>query len=295
MHDTIRAGAGDQAINALAVAIMTVVSAAMLFPFINILAISLNDANDAMRGGIFLWPRVFTLRNYAEVLSYPGLLNAFALSVARTAAGTVASVLTTSMLAYALSRKGFSARRVITVLFVITMYAYGGIIPEYLVIKQLGLYNNFFVYILPGLIGVFYVFLIRSYFTSLGTSLQEAAMIDGANDLVVFFSIVFPLSLPVIATVTLYCAVGQWNSWFDTYIYTDGGALSTLQFQMVKIIMKTTFSGATANIDAARRQKVSPEAIRMTITIIATVPILVVYPFLQKYFVKGMTIGAIKS
>ncbi len=285
----------DRLLNVAIYVIMFITGVLTVYPFINILALSLNDANDAMRGGIYLWPRVFTLRNYAEVFRYNGLLLSFEISVARTVIGTAASVLSTGMLSYALSRKDFSGRKVITVLFIVTMYAYGGIIPEYLVIKMLGLYNNFLVYILPGLIGVFYILLIRTFITSLGPSIQESAMIDGANDLVIFFRIIFPLCSPVIATVALYCAVGQWNSWFDTYLYTDGETLSTLQFQMVKILQQTTLNRTAAHIDASSAPKVSPEAIRMTITIIATIPILVVYPFLQKYFVKGMTIGAIKS
>jgi putative aldouronate transport system permease protein len=292
---TLNANTGDRIFNITLYGVMLLIGVLTLYPFINILALSLNDANDAMRGGIYLWPRVFTLRNYAEVFRYNGLLESFGISVLRTVVGTTVSVLSTSMLAYTLSRKDFSARKVITVLFVITMYAHGGLIPEYLVIKMLGLYNNFLVYILPGLIGVFYILLIRTFITSLGSALQESAMIDGANDLVIFFRIIFPLCSPVIATVALYCAVGQWNSWFDTYIYTKGDLLSTLQFQMVKIMQQTTLSRAVSHIDAANAPKVSPEAIRMTITIIATIPILVVYPFLQKYFVKGMTIGAVKS
>jgi putative aldouronate transport system permease protein len=292
---TLNANTGDRIFNITLYGVMLLIGVLTLYPFINILALSLNDANDAMRGGIYLWPRVFTLRNYAEVFRYNGLLESFGISVLRTVVGTTVSVLSTSMLAYTLSRKDFSARKVITVLFVITMYAHGGLIPEYLVIKMLGLYNNFLVYILPGLIGVFYILLIRTFITSLGSALQESAMIDGANDLVIFFRIIFPLCSPVIATVALYCAVGQWNSWFDTYIYTKGDTLSTLQFQMVKIMQQTTLSRSVSHIDASNAPKVSPEAIRMTITIIATIPILVVYPFLQKYFVKGMTIGAIKS
>jgi putative aldouronate transport system permease protein len=292
---TLNANTGDRIFNITLYGVILLIGVFTLYPFINILALSLNDANDAMRGGIYLWPRVFTIRNYAEVFRYNGLLESFGISVLRTVVGTTVSVLSTSMLAYTLSRKDFSARKVITVLFVITMYAHGGLIPEYLVIKMLGLYNNFLVYILPGLIGVFYILLIRTFITSLGSALQESAMIDGANDLVIFFRIIFPLCAPVIATVALYCAVGQWNSWFDTYIYTKGDTLSTLQFQMVKIMQQTTLSRSASHIDASNAPKVSPEAIRMTITIIATIPILVVYPFLQKYFVKGMTIGAIKS
>ncbi len=267
-----------------------------LYPFINVLAISLNDAVDAARGGIYLWPREFTLRNYFEVFKYPDLANSFVVSVIRTVAGSCTCVISVTMLAYVLSRKDFSGRKVITVLFLITMYIDGGMVPNYLLVKSLHLYNNFLVYILPGLVGVFYILIVRTFIESLGTTLQESVMIDGGNDFVIFTRIIFPLCSPVIATVALYSAVGQWNSWFDTYIYTDGGQwFSTLQYQLMKILQNTTLNGAITHIDKDNAPKVSPESIRMTITIIATVPILVVYPFLQKYFVKGMMIGAVKN
>lgn len=277
-------------------AVLIVTGIVTIYPFINVLAISLNDAVDAARGGIYLWPREFTLRNYAEVMKYPDLVNSFAVSVLRTVIGSAACVLSVTMLAYVLSRKDFSGRKIMTVLFLITMYIDGGLVPNYLLVKNLGLYNNFLVYILPGLVGVFYILIVRTFIESLGTTLQESVMIDGGNDFVIFSRIIFPLCSPVIATVALYSAVGQWNSWFDTYIYTDGGKwFSTLQFQLMKILQNTTLNGAVTHIDKDNAPKVSPESVRMTITIIATVPILVVYPFLQKYFVKGMMIGAVKN
>lgn len=285
---------GDYVFNTFLYILLAVAGAATLYPFLNVLAISLNDATDAIKGGIYLWPREFTLENYKEVFAYPDLSYSAMVSVLRTVAGTAVCVLSSSMLAYVLSRRDFSARKLFSLLFVITMYIDGGMVPNYLLVKWLHLYNNFFVYILPGIVGVFYILIIRTYITSLGTELQESAQIDGANDVVVFFRIVFPLCAPVVATVALFSAVGQWNSWFDTYLYTDGSKWTTLQFQLVKILQNTTVTAPT-HIDETNAPKVSPEAIRMTITIIATLPIVAVYPFLQKFFVKGMMIGAVKS
>ncbi len=286
----------EKLFDALLYVLLIAAGAVTLYPFINVLAISLNDAVDASRGGIYLWPREFTLGNYGEIFKYPDLATSFLISVMRTVAGTVVCVISVTLLAYVLSRKDFSGKKPITLIFLITMYIDGGIIPNFLLIKTLKLYNSFWVYILPGLVGVFYILIVRTYIESLGTALQESAMIDGANDLIIFTRIIFPLCLPVVATVALYSAVSQWNSWFDTYIYTDGGpGFSTLQFQLMKILQSTTLNGAVTHVDKSNAPKVTPESIRMTITIIATVPILCVYPFLQKYFVKGMMIGAIKS
>lgn len=278
--------------------LMIIAGIVTLYPFLNVLAISLNDSSDAVKGGIYLWPRKFTLRNYVEIFQNPNLETALFTSCLRTLVGTVLSVFSVSMLAYVLSRRDFSARKIMTVLFVLTMYVDGGMVPTYLLIRQLKLINNFWVYILPGLVGAFYIIIIRSFIDSLGNSLQESAQIDGANDLIIFFRIIFPLCMPVIATVALYNAVWQWNSWFDTYIYASRNkSLITLQYELMKVLQSTTAS-SSSNVTAVTSEsapKVSPESIRMTITIVATVPILVVYPFLQRYFVKGMMVGAIKS
>lgn len=291
-----KAKLGDHLFNTFLYIFLTIAGIITLYPFLNVLAISLNDAQDTVRGGIYILPRVFTIKNYAQVFNYPDLSNSFIVSVARTVVGTAVVVFSSSMLAFVLSRKDFSARKILGMMFVLTMYVDGGLVPNFLLIKSLHLYNNFLVYILPSLVGVFYLLIIRTYITSLGMELQESAQIDGANDIIIFFRIIFPLCAPVIATVALYGAVSQWNSWFDTYLYTDGSKWnSTLQFQLVRILQNTTVSASTTNVDKTTAPKINPEAIRMTITVIATIPIVIVYPFLQKYFVKGMMIGAVKS
>jgi putative aldouronate transport system permease protein len=270
----------------------------MLYPFLNVLAVSFNDSMDTVRGGITVFPRQPTLSNYGEIFGYPQLLRALFISVLRTAVGTVTGLFSTAMVAYVMSRTDFFALKPVSVLFVITMYVSGGLIPDYMLMRNLGLMNKFAVYILPGLISVFYVFVIRSYIDGLPFELQESAKLDGANDLFIFLRIILPLCLPVIATVSLFIAVGQWNSWFDTYIYAGSNkSLTTLQYELQKILANSQISNQDMyrTLRPGQSMSVSPESIRMAMTIVATVPILVVYPFMQKYFVKGLTLGAIKA
>lgn len=281
--------------------LMILVAIATIYPFLNILALSFNDSLDSVKGGITIFPRHFTLQNYKTIMNYDTLAQGFKTSVLRTVIGTFLGVICSSMLAYALSRIDFVARKTFTIYFVITMYVSGGLIPGYLLIANLGLTDTFWVYIIPQLVGIFNVIILRSYIDGLPISLQESAMIDGANDLVIFIKIIMPLCLPVLATVALFVAVGQWNSWFDTYIYNNNSPnLTTLQFELVKIMQNTSTTATDVNklmsdTNAQNAVRVTPEAIRMAITIVATVPILVVYPFVQKYFVQGMTLGAVKS
>jgi len=266
-----------------------------VYPFLNVLAISFNDPTDTMRNVNLIVPRVFTLSNYRYIFTEKDLMSPFLMSVARTVIGTLTGVICTSMVAYVLSRKDFYFNRFFTLLFVITMYVGGGLIPDYLLItRTLRLGNNFAVYILPGLVGVFNIILIRSFMEGLPLSLQEAAMIDGANDFFIWLRIIMPLCTPVIATVALFCAVGAWNSFMDTYLYARN--LPTLQYVLYEIMEKATIKIDPHAVNAEQlRNSVSPLSVRMAITIVATVPILVVYPFLQKYFVGGMTLGAVKD
>ncbi|MDE7205546.1 MAG: carbohydrate ABC transporter permease [Lachnospiraceae bacterium] len=264
-----------------------------LYPFLNVLAISFNDPIDTMRNINFVIPRQFTLSNYVYIFEENDLISPLMLSVIKTLVGAGVGVICTAMLAYVLSRKDFYFNKVFTLLFVITMYVSGGLIPEYLLLmRTLGLGNNFLVYILPGLIWVYNVILVRSFVEGLPIALQEAARVDGANDFIIWARIILPLCKPVLATVALFVAVGQWNSFMDTYLYAK--ELPTLQYVLYEI-MET----ATIKIDphAADQMKnaVSPLSVRMAITIVATVPIIIVYPFLQKYFVGGMTVGAVKD
>lgn len=265
-----------------------------LYPFLNVLAISLNDPMDTMRNINMIIPREFTFSNYIYIFKENDLLSPLLMSVARTLIGTLTSVICTAMVAYVLSRKDFYFNKLFTIIFVITMYVGGGMVPEYLLLmRTLKLGNNFAVYILPGLVGVYNIILIRSFIEGLPMALQEAAMLDGANDFVIWYKIIMPLCKPVLATVALFAAVGQWNSFMDTYLYARD--LPTLQYVLYEIMEQ-----ATIKIDphaAANQLKntVSPMSVRMAITVVATIPIIIVYPFLQKYFVGGMTVGAVKN
>lgn len=266
-----------------------------LYPFLNVLAISFNDPIDTMRNINFIVPREFTINNYIYILRNNSLLEPFIMSILRTAVGTITGLFCSAMLAYTLSRKDYYFVKPFTILFIITMYVSGGLVPEYLlIVRSLGLGNNFLVYILPGLISVWNVILLRAYMQGLPESLEEAAMIDGANDLLIWARIVMPMCTPVLATIALFIAVGQWNSFMDTYLYAR--ELPTLQYILFEIMERASIR-IDPNSPIAERLKnaVSPMSIRMAVTVVATVPILVVYPFLQKYFVGGITLGAVKN
>ena len=264
-----------------------------LYPFLNVLAISFNDPIDTMRNINFIIPREFTLSNYTYVFTENNLAGPFLMSVARTLIGTLVSVFSTAMIAYVLSRRDFYFNKIVTFLFLITMYVSDGMVPEYLLLtRTLNLGNNFLVYLLPGLIWAYNIVLMRSFMDGLPDALQEAARIDGANDFVIWLKIIVPLCKPVLATVALFVAVSQWNSFLDTYLYARD--LPTLQYVLYEIMEKATIKVDPHAADQVKNA-VSPLSVRMAITIIATIPIIVVYPFLQKYFVGGMTVGAVKD
>ena len=280
------------------IVIMTIIAVITIYPFLNVLAISFNDATDSVKGGIHILPREFTLQNYKEIFDGSSKLpTGLIISILRTVIGTVTGVLASAMVAFVISRRDFVFNKLVTILFVLTMYIGGGLIPEYMLIKNVGLINNFAVYILPGLISAFNVIVIRSFIDGLPPALNESAMIDGANDFVVFTKIILPLCLPVIATVALFIAVGQWNSWFDTYLYArQNDGLTTLQYELMKVMGNASGSAKVdPNNPLVKASSVNPESIKMAITMVATAPILCIYPFVQKYFVTGMTLGAVKS
>lgn len=285
------------AFNAIFMIALAVVT---LYPFLNTLAISFNAGNDTIRGGIYLWPRVWTDQNYNAVFAGGTIYHAFWISVARTVLATVLSLFLTSMVAYALSRKEYLFRKPVTLLIVLTMYFNAGLIPVYFLIKDLGLLNHFLVYIIPGLISAFNMIVIRTFMQSLPDGLIESAKIDGAGDFRTYLSIILPLCQPVLATVALFVAVGAWNSWFDTFLYASSEQnLSTLQYELMKLLSSSMISNASPSVssgaDPGARNLVTPMSIRAAITIVASVPILVVYPFLQKYFVHGLQLGGVKE
>ena len=297
MQGTIRRSTGDKVFDTFIYIFMAVVAIVTLYPFLNVLAISFNDSVDTVRGGLTIYPREFTLKNYETIFGFEGLLVGFKNSVIRTVLGTLIGVVSASMMAYTLSRPDFQARRWMSVVFALTMYFSGGLIPGFLLMKSLGLVGTFAVYIIPAILSVWNVFVVRSYIDGLPYALQESAKIDGANDWTIFWKIILPLCQPVLATIALFIAVGHWNSWFDTYLFNNRSAENTtLQYELMKVLLSTQTGSNYRDPNAQQSiAAVSPESIKMAITIVVTVPILMVYPFLQKYFVKGMTLGAVKS
>lgn len=296
---------GDRVFHVFNAIFMTLLVIVTLYPFLNTLAIAFNNASDTMKGGIYIWPREWTLFNFRSVFATGTVYHAFFISVSRTVLSTVLNIFLTTMLAYSLSRKEYVFRKFITVVFVLTMYFNAGLIPGYFLIKNLGLLGHFPVYILPSLVGAFNLIVIRTYIGTLPDSMIEAARIDGAGEFRIFIQVIFPLCKPVLAVVGLFVAVGAWNTWFDTFLYASSKqSLSTLQYELMKLLSSSMQTSTTAvaqyGSSAAKggstvADSVTPQSIRAAITIVASVPILLVYPFLQKYFVVGMNVGSVKE
>jgi len=291
--------ASDRLFDTANVLLLSVLAIVTIYPFVYVLVYSLNDAVDSMRGGLAVWPRKFTLGNYAVIFRYESLTDAFLMSVLRTAVGTVAAVWSTAMVAFALMRRDLVGYKAINAFFILTMFVSGGLIPTFILYKQLHLFNTFWVYIIPGLVSAFNMILMRTSFQQIPQALVESAHIDGAGDLYVFARLILPLSAPILATISLFVAVGQWNSWQDTLFYTSAERLQTLQYVLMKILSQAEAGQMINAMKLAMARKgqirVTPDAVKMAITMVATVPILLVYPFVQKYFVKGMLLGSVKG
>ncbi|WP_219835456.1 carbohydrate ABC transporter permease [Paenibacillus sp. R14(2021)] len=289
----------DKVFDTLMYAFLCIVFLVTFYPFWNILIVSLNDATDSVRGGLYLWPRKFTLESYQSILRNSELISSVKVTALRTIVGTPLSVLAICMMAYSLSKRELIAWRFFTLFFIFTMYFGGGLIPTYMIIKSLHLIDSFWVFVFPGLIGVFLMILVRTYIEQLPPELEESARIDGANDMQIFGSIILPLCIPVLATIALFIGIGHWNAWYDSYIYTYKPSLKTLQAVLVKILNQyqtgAMVSEAEQLAQSSKRIPVSGESIRMAVTMVSTLPIILVYPFIQRFFVKGIMMGAIKS
>jgi len=276
-----------------------------LYPFWTTIAISFNDAMDSIRGGVTFWPRQFSLFNYKVLFQTNAIPRAFMVSVARTVINLVTSVFFTAMIAYALSRREFVLQKPFTFILVISMYINAGLIPTYLLMLRLGLINSFLVYIVPGIVNAFNFVVMRTYMRTIPESIIESARLDGYGDFYIFIRIILPLCLPVLATVGLFVAVGSWNMWFDTMIYNAGNVnLHTLQYKLMEYLQSSQNQGRSAADAGAMAMAaqvggssnmITPMSIRAAITVIAAAPILVVYPFMQRYFVVGLNVGGVKE
>jgi putative aldouronate transport system permease protein len=276
-----------------------------LYPFWTTIAISFNDAMNTMQGGITFFPRKFSLFNYQVIFRTGAIPHAFLISVARTVINLGTSVFFTAMIAYALSRREFVLLKPFTFILIISMYINAGLIPTFLLIKNLGMYGSFWVYIVPGIVNAFNFVVMRTYMRSIPESIIESARIDGYGDFYIFIRIIIPLCLPVLATIGLFVAVGSWNAWFDTMIYNAGKVdLHTLQYKLMEYLQSSQSqsktsgdAGAMALAAAAGSGSgmVTPMSIRAAITVIAAAPILLIYPFMQRYFVVGLNVGGVKE
>ncbi len=289
----------DQIFDIVNHTLMIILIFVMLYPFWNTIVISFNDALDSIKGGLYFWPRKVTLFNYKTLFQTRNLIDAAWISISKTVLVTVLNVFFSAMAAYILSRKEYVLRKFMTIFIVATMYVNAGLIPQYFLYRNLGLINNYLVYIAPALLGAFNVMVIRTSIHELPESLAESAKIDGAGEFRIFVQIIIPLVKPVLATIALWVAVGTWNAWFDTFIFASSKQkLSTLQYEMMKLISSSMVQSRA--VDPGLRQQgasnmVTPNSMRSAITIIASVPIIMVYPFLQKYFVKGLHLGGVKG
>ena len=268
-----------------------------LYPFYYVFIYSISDPSAAQKGLTFL-PREVTLSNYAQVFRLEGISGALIVSVLRTVVGTSLTILCCSFFAYLVTKGNMIGRKIVYRMVVVTMYFNSGLIPWYLTMKAYQLNNTFWVYVIPTAVSAYYVVLLKTFIEQLPSSLEESARLDGAGYLRCFASIVFPLSKPIVATITVFAAVAQWNSWFDNYILVSERSLKTLQLILYDFLNQASAIASMSNSERTQGVaaiQITPEAVRMTITMVVTLPILFVYPFMQKHFVKGIMLGAVKG
>ncbi len=275
--------------------IMILFSFLTLYPLYYVLIGSFNEGLDYLSGGVYFWPRKFVFDNYLIILTDSRLWNSYLITFARTILGTGTAILFTSIVAYAMSRRELRYRKVFYGLNIFTMFFGGGLIPFFLVINLLGLFNNFLIYIIPCMYSVYNMIIMQSFFKSIPDGLHEAAVVDGADEFCIFWKIYMPLSKPVLATVSLWIAVGHWNSFFDSMVFTSNDKLNTLQHFLYKIINQANISTDGIQLPVEILERISPQTVTYAAILVSTLPVLCIYPLLQKYFEKGLTIGSLKG
>lgn len=283
-------------VNVIAIAAFIII---MAYPLWFIIVGAFNEGKDYMRGGVYFWPRVWTLDNFQAVFRDRSIAGSFGVTAAKCLVGTVTSVFFTCLVSYGLCRPNLKFKKIYIPYIMFTMFFSGGLIPYFLLIRSLHLYNSFLVYIIPTLFNVWNMIIIQSFMRELPEALPESAKIDGASEYRIFFRIILPLCKPVIAAIALFTIVGHWNSYFDSMMYTADNSLQTIQLYLKKVITDPSVS-ASMGAQAARvvpeaAAKITAQSVKLAAMTVTAVPVIAVYPFLQKYFVKGMTIGAVKG
>lgn len=293
---------GDRIMVTLFYVLLTLLTFATFYPFWNSLVISFNSGKDTMLGGITFWPRDVTLENYQIVFQDKRLLHAFLVSVLRTVIGTAMSVMVTAMLAYGLSKRQLIGRKYFMIFCLVTMFFSGGLIPTFLLVRGVGLMDSFWSMIIPTLVLVWHMIIFRTFFQQLPDELEESAQMDGAGTWGIFFRIVLPLSMPVIAAISLFTAIFHWNDWFFPSIYITSENLIPIQTLLQRILNANTATQQMSQLDAGSAAHfskmmsgVTGKSLSMAIMMVATIPIILVYPFVQKHFVKGVLIGSLKE
>lgn len=286
----------EQIFDFVNVTLMLIFCASIIYPMWYIIVLSFNDGMDTMKGGIYWWPRAFSLQNYTTVLATAGIMKSYWVTVAKTVVGVVTHVIFIGMVAYGMSKENLRFRKFYMTTGLITMFFNGGLIPLFLLVNALGLLDTFWVFILVPLFNIFEMIVMMNFFKGLPESLEESAIIDGANYLIIFFKIILPLSMPIVATIALWNGVFQWNDFFFGVIYIDSPELQPIQTFLYKIINQAGASKMTASMPAsAVTSQTTSESVKLATMVLTTFPIMCVYPFLQKYFVKGMMVGATKG
>lgn len=295
----IKSSVPEQMIQGIIYFIIIALCAFILLPCLNVLALSFNEGADAAKGGVYFWPRVFTLENYKEVFADGSIMKAYKITIARTVFGTILNLVVTSFAAFALKEEQLPGRKIITILITFTMLFSGGTIPTYIQYKNLHILNSFWVYVLPGMVSVTYLLMMRTFFESIPDSLVESAKLDGCGYFKIYYKILMPLSKPVIAVVGLYTAVNHWNDWFSGAFYMNSSKLWPVQTVLQQMLSRAMASqqevSTAAQAIAHTANTVTSDSLKMAAVVITTVPILCVYPFVQKYFTKGVMIGAVKG
>ena len=288
---------GEKIFQVVNIFIMLLVCVITLYPYLNQVAVSFNEGMDAMLGGITVFPRKFTLANYSAVFNNRSMINGAYVSVSKTFIHTILGLTVLFMSAYGITRSNLPYRKGITLFLMIPCYVGAGQIPTYMLYRYLGLMNSYLVYILPGLYSFYNMVIIRSFLQELPASIEESAKLDGANDFQIMYKIALPLSKPVMATVALWLSVGSWNGWMDTLLYITNRSLYPLTYIMMQLIKESSLAQQMATESGAEDQasKPTPETVKAATLVVTTIPIIMVYPFLQKYFIKGVTLGAVKG
>ena len=288
---------GEKIFQVFNILIMLLVCVVMVYPYLNQVAISFNEGIDAMKGGIGVFPREFTMANYNAIFATKSMYTGAAVSVSITVLHTLLCLVVLFAAAYGITRSGLPYRRGITLFLMLPCYVSAGVVPTYIIYRYLGLINSYWIYILPGCFSFYNMVILRSFLQELPASIEESAKLDGANDIQIMYKIALPLSKPVLATITLWVAVGRWNNWTDAMMYITDRKLFPLSYIMMQLIKESSLAQQMADDSGmiTSAAKPTPDTIKAATLVVTTLPIIMVYPFLQKYFIKGVTLGAVKG